>query len=224
MEQGESPLQLWRDLREKVDGAWQGAGRYVERLKRHYQECEYAGEEVISLVEVKPVYEKALELLRIEVEVLACKERLTRLEEKEHLYQRAFWLTVYEETGYEEDTRLTFDPIKGGIRKRGKREKDEPDSIKKTLDEYKELVGTALGSPLSAGRMAQDPCLPSWLQQMCRVLTRGDLKPGLQQVIELCIEKPSVARQYHALGSEEKMPDWFLELMKVMGSRKKWNI
>jgi hypothetical protein len=224
MPQEDLTLRLWRDLQNKVDGAWKGATRYVEKLKQQYQECEYTEDEMIPLIAADPVYEKALDWLEVQAEILALRERLNRLEEREHLSQREFWLTVYEETGYDEDMRLTFDPIKGGIRTRGRKERRAPDSIKKTLDEYKELVESALHSPLTAGRMAQDACLPSWLQQLCRVLITGNMKPGLRQTIESSLEIPSVARQWHALGAEEKMPGWFLELMEVLGARKKWEI
>jgi hypothetical protein len=83
---------------------------------------------------------------------------------------------------------------------------------------------TTVNSPLTAGGMAQDPCLASWLQRLCRVLITGNLKPGLRQTIESSLDPPSVARQWHALGVEEKMLGWFLELMEVLGARKKWAI
>lgn len=213
---------LWQDLAAKGGGI-PGGKRYVEKLKQQYQATQYAGGELIRLHD-GPMYHKALEKLAAEVEAMACADRLQRLEEQRLIKEREFWLCVYEETGLDDEERLAFDPVTGAIRKRSRKEKEPPDSYKATLEGFKELVETALRNPVAAGQMAHDPCLPSWLQQMARVLSNGGLKPNLRRAIEDCVGNPALARRWHSLGAEEGMPQWFVELTAVLGARKRWEM
>jgi hypothetical protein len=211
---------FWIHVANKVDKI-PGGKRYTENLRKKCLESEYMGEEVIKLEE-GPAYQKALEMVAADVELMYLRDKLLRAEERRKLKEKEFFLYILEETDLDEDMKLSFDPVAVTVRKRTKRKEDSPDSYKATLNGFKTLIEEAISNPLPALRMADDETLPDWLREMARVITTGSLKPNLRRAIEECIEDPGLAKRWHNVAIKEEMPHWFIEMTHILGARNKW--
>ena len=220
MNDKEMTSNLWLDVSAKAETI-PGGTRLAEKLKSMCGEAEYTGDPVCLLTNGN-LYEKALELLLSDLELMRSREQLLRLEEKRELKEREFWLHVYDESGLSADDRLSFDPFTGWIRKRKPMADEPPDSYKATLDRFKELIELALTDPVSAGRMSKDDALPTWLREMASAILADNLKPHLRRVIGDCVEDPPAARRWVLAAEDSAMPGWFVQMARVMGTRKKW--
>ena len=210
---------IWNDLLAKV-GHIPGREKYVERLRRQYREASDTGK-AIARIEGESVYSGAIELLASEIEQMFYQDKMQRSAERHGLKKKEFWLSIYEETGLDGKEILCFDPEDLEIRKQNSDSPGEnPESYDATLNGLAETVNACLYNPLIAGRVVYDSCVPWWIRDMARVISHGNLKPVLRKNIQLCIEEPGLARKMSSLAVQEKMPDWFVELTKVLGSRK----
>jgi hypothetical protein len=111
-----------------------------------------------------------------------------------------------------------FDPGDCSI-KSGKKHTEKMPSILKTVEEYTDLLREALDSPLKAGRMAHDVCLPAWLQAFGAAITEKGFRSGLRKEVEKAIENPAHARMWELTASEDGMEDWVVEMFHILGMR-----
>jgi hypothetical protein len=213
---------FWGDLVQKVDGV-PGGKRYLYKLKKFLLEAEITGKELIQLKE-GPVYQRALEMVAADVEFISLNERLRLVDERRKLKQKDFWLSLLEETGLDVDSGLAFDPIRGRVVNNQSKRETVPDSHKGSLEGYKDLIVTALYSPLVASRMVRDPFInfPE-IKEMARVIINGDFKPHLRKMIEEWVEDPAEARESKSVLVEENMPEWLVEIATKLGRRAKWS-
>ena len=226
MSRKERNFKFWVDLAQRVKDI-PGGKRYAESLRKKYLDTEFAGEEVLRL-KGGPAYQKALEMVLAQVDYIACADRLRLLGENCMVRQKDFWLTILEETGHDEDSGLVFDPLKGRVFRNHKPASEANNSSnthRASLDGYKELIETALFSPLAASRMVNDPFLKfQEIKQMADAITKGDFKPNLRLLLEDWVSNPSKARQCRPLLERENMPGWLVEIAAKLGQRKKWSL
>ncbi len=222
MEQKSEHPKFWEDLAQEVEGI-SGGNRYLSKLKRSYGEAQFTGEEVACLEEGPP-YRKALEMVTADVEVLACEEKLKRAEERRRLKKREFWLSIFEETGLDDDEDLIFDPLNVRVLSIKTAKQSASDSYRLSLDSYRDLVMAALLNPLNASRMVSDPFLNFWeIKSMAQAVTDGDFKPRLRKMIEEWTQDPIEARESLPVLLEENMPEWLVTIAERLGQRRKYS-
>jgi hypothetical protein len=107
---------FWDALTARIQDR-KGADRYFRKLQ------ERSLDEVVASIQValptnEPPFEKALEMLEAQIDLLALSERLRRVQEHAELKTREFWLSVFDQTGIEEQENLFFDPNACSIRKK----------------------------------------------------------------------------------------------------------
>ena len=214
---------LWKELEVEVDKI-PGGRRYLEKIRLSYSQSGPNGEVICSLND-GPAFESLKAMIISTVRHMASSARQNHENERKKIREQEFWLSVYEETGLDIDEgNLEFNPVTLSIYKNVKGEKEPSGSYKTTIDYYIKLIDHALSNPLAAGQMAHDIYLPSWLQSMARVIVSDNFAPKLRNLIESCIENPSLAKRLQPICSELEMPHWFGDLIKVLGSRKRWEI
>ncbi len=223
MEEKSGYLRFWEELAQEAEQK-PGGKRHLKKLQKSYLEAMFEGEEVLCLKE-GPSYQKALEMVSADVEFFACAEKLKHADERRRLKAREFWLSILEETGLDEESGLSFDPLHLRILcKRSSKEK-KSNSLQLSLDGYKDLVMAALVNPLNATRMVSDPFLNFWeIKSMAQAITDGDFKPNLRKMIEEWVEDPIAARESKTVLIEENMPDWLVEIATKLGQRRKWTL
>ena len=211
---------FWKALAQEVKGI-PGGRRYLKKLRKTYLEAEYAGEKVACLKEGPP-YQKALEMVAADLEVLVCKEKLRCAEERLSLKTRAFWLSIFEETGLDEDEGLIFDPLNLRILSKCTSTKGGSYSHKLSLDKYKDIVSQALFNPSNASYMIKNPYFnfPE-IKRMAEVIINGDFKPNLRRMIEQWVVDPAEARESESVLKEEGMPSWLVEIASKLGQIRK---
>jgi hypothetical protein len=216
----EAAKNLWELLQDRMQHR-SGAVRLVRILQE-----QSIGEATASF-EVTPLkdavfLEKALEMMTAQVEQLALCESASRATELMEIKRREFWLTLFEKAGVENHDDLLFDPNTCSIRRRsGIGQHTTQPSYQSSLEGYRQLISAALTNPLAAGQMARDICLPSWLQELARAITTGDLRPALREVIQECLDDPKTAGRWSDLAKESELPDWIIRMAELMAKRKK---
>lgn len=213
---------FWGDLVQKVDEIPHGK-RYADKLKKFLLEAEIGGDEIVQLKQ-GPIYQRALEMVAADVEFISFNEKLRWADERRKLKQKEFWLSLLEETGLDVDSGLAFDPIRGRVVNHQSKRETVSDSHKFSLEGYKDLIVTALYSPLVASRMVRDPFInfPE-IKEMARVIINGDFKPHLRKMIQEWVEDPAEARESKSVLLEENMPEWLVEIATKLGRRAKWS-
>ena len=93
-------------------------------------------------------------------------------------------------------------------------------SIDETVDELCRFVREALHSPLKAGHMAQDSCLPHWLQAFAAAIIEPGFRSGLRKEVEQALDDLAHARSWEATAREDGLPDWMAEMFHVLGMRR----
>jgi len=223
VEEKNEPLKFWSDLSQRAKSI-PGGDHFLSRLKAKFLEAKYSGEEVILLDGGFP-YQQALEMLIADIEVSVCTKKLKHAEERRKLKGHEFWLAVLEETGFDEDADLVFDPLNLRILSMKTAKQPVSDSHKLSLDGYKDLVMAVLVNPLNASRMVSDPHLNFWeIKHMAQVITDGDFKPNLRKMIEQWVDDPAEARESKPVLIQEEMPGWLVEIATKLGQRRKWDL
>jgi hypothetical protein len=222
MEEKDERVKFWEILAQHAEGI-AGGNRCLRKLKRGLWEPEVTGEEVLCLKEEGLSYQKALEMLTAELEILACQAKLEFAEKRWRLKVREFWLSVLEEAGLDDDAGLTFDAF--NVRVLGNKSAKYLISDSLSPEGYKNLIMTALTNPLSASQMAGDRASNfQEIRHLAEVITRGDFKPNLRQMIECWAENPSRARESLPVLTKRGMPEWLVEIAANLGQRRKWNL
>ena len=222
MEENNGHLRFWEELAQEVEGK-SGGKRYLNKLKRSYLEADFKGEEVLCLKE-GPSYKKALEMVSADIEFGACLEKLKHADERRKFKEKEFWFSILEETGLDEESGLTFDPLHLRILSKKSSKQKDSNSHQLSLDGYKDLIMAALVNPLNASRMVSDPFLNfSEIKHLAQAITDGDLKPNLRKMIEEWVEDPIEAKESLPVLLEENMPEWLVNLAKRLGQRRKWS-
>jgi hypothetical protein len=181
--------------------------------------------EVVFCLKEGPSYQKALEMVSADIELLACLDKLKNAEERRKSKEKEFWFSILEETGLDEEAGLTFDPLHLTVLCNRSNKQKNSNSCQLSLDGYKDIVMAALVNPLDASRMVRDPFLnfPE-IKHMARAIIDGDFKPNLRKMLEEWIENPIQARESKPVLIEENMPDWLVEIATKLGQRRKWNL
>jgi len=78
-------------------------------------------------------------------------------------------------------------------------------------------VRQALNSPLTAGRMAKDSCLPQWLQYFAAAITEPGFRSGLRREVEKALVDPAHARIWEATAREDGMDPWIADMFNIIG-------
>ena len=173
MEEKPMHVKFWEELAQESERKF-GRNRYLNKLKKRFLEADFKGEEVLSINE-GPLYRKALEMVFADIEFLRCEEKLKHADERRRLKAKAFWIDILEETGLDEESGLTFDPLHLKILCNRSSKEKQSNSLQLSLDGYKDLVMAALVNPLNATRMVSDPFLNFWeIKKMAQAVTDGD--------------------------------------------------
>ena len=222
MEEKNGHLRFWEELAKEVEGK-SGGKRYLNKLKKSYSEADFEGEEVLCL-KGGPSYQKALEMVSADVEFLACVEKLRHADERRKFKEKEFWLSILEETGLDEESGLSFDPLRLRVLSKKNDKQRSPESHQLSLDGYKDLIMAALVNPLNASRMVSDPFLNfSEIKHMAQAITDGDFKPNLRRMVEEWVEDPIQAKESLPALVDENMPEWLVKIATKLGLRKKWS-
>jgi len=166
------------------------------------------------------ILQKAARMLYLEYSISIAEEKALRQRKRWRLHKEDFMLDIeeYFSCKAKYDGHFYFDPADCNI-KSSKKSPENITSIMKTVERYAELIREALESPLSAGRMAHDTCLPDWLQAFGVAITEPGFRSGLRREVERAIEDPAHARMWEAIAREDGMNDWTAEMFHILGMR-----
>jgi hypothetical protein len=163
--------------------------------------------------------EKAAKMLYWEYCIYEEKQKLNSVQKRWELYKSDFMIDVEEQLYCVSDSseQYYFDPISCHI-KAGRKNNKTASSIENTVVEYAGLVRQALESPLAAGRMASDSCLPQWLQSFAAAIVEPGFRKGLRLEVERALNDTAHARMWATTAREDGMDPWIADLFDILGS------
>ncbi len=210
---------LWGAVEERTKSL-RGGMRLTEKLRRKWTEREFNGS-VTTHIDDGPLFERAVRVLSNDVEKMAKEEAATLAEAKLDAAIKSFWATCAEDSGFDPDANLSFDPATATIRAGRGCPSYDACSAAKTLEGLTALVSEALESPLAAGTMVEDSRLPWYLRRLAenlKVKSAGDIRPKFRGLVERWVSDPEEARRW-AEFADGKLPKWAVETARVLGAR-----